>query len=285
MSLAFVVELAGVALVLVAVHLVECAQHALLETRILSRREAKLSRLACLDEGSLERRLDKGHVLWRHADAKGILGLGKDIVAIESRGTDVWAVSLLGSLAKPAVEHACGSLLNIVVYQILWCLLQGVGEHVMLEHDVDVVRLVFLVLVDDDDRFGIIRNDLVYDRSWVLWIPDRSEELLYHSLCMVYVYITYDYDTLVLRMIPFLVVVTKLLWSKVVDDRHKAYGIALAILRAWVEFLKVALEKTRAGTCPHTPFLVDNSTFLVNLLWVEGKSICPVAKDEQAGVE
>ncbi len=102
---------------------------------------------------------------------------------------------------------------------------------------------------------------------------------------MVYIDIANYDDTLVCWMIPFLIVVAKLLILEVVDDRHQADRITLTILTVRIKLLEIALKHTRAWACSQSPFLVDNATLLVNLFRVEGKTISPVAKDEQTRVE
>ena len=65
-----------------------------------------------------------------------------------------------------------------------------------------------------------------------------------HNLLMAYVHIAHDDYALVLRMIPFVVVVFQLLRFEVVYHAHQTDGVAQTIFRARVELRQVTLEHT-----------------------------------------
>ena len=239
-----VVELRVVTLVLIAIHLLNSAKLGFLETSILGRSETKLCSLASLYEDSLERWSYERHILRSCAESKGALGLSKDIVVVRSISINEWTIRLLNSLREAVVEHCNGSILNIFIYDICWRLLQRVWIYVVLEDNLDVARLELLVLVDNNDRLCIVRNLYVDDRSGILRVGDRTKELLNHSLGMVYINIANYDDTLVCWMIPFLIVVAKLLILEVVDDRHQADRITLTILTVRIKLLEIALKHT-----------------------------------------
>ena len=89
-----------------------------------------------------------------------------------------WAVGIESLLLQAFVEHCHGSLLHVVVDEVVEVALLRSWEHVVLDHQLYAVGLLLLVLVDDNDRLSVVWHLLVNDRSWVLWVLERAEELL-----------------------------------------------------------------------------------------------------------
>ena len=252
-------------LVLVGVHLVETAEEVALVALVLSRSEAKLSSLAHDEVSSLESIGGLAHIFWRCADVESILGLGKDVVAVASLCTDEGAVGFLGGLGEALGQHAADGLLGIVLDEIGQRLLQAVGEDIMLDHQVDRGSRILFVLVDDDDRLGIVGYGLVDKLGLVGRVLDIAEELLDLCLGAIDVYVTDDDDALVIGMIPFVIVIDQLFTLEVVDDRHQADRVAHTIFRSWIELGQVALKHTAGRRGAQTPLLMDDTTLLVDL--------------------
>ena len=102
---------------------------------------------------------------------------------------------------------------------------------------------------------------------------------------MVDVDITHNDDSLVVRTVPFMVIVAEFLVLEVVNDRHKTYRQTHTILRTGVQLGQYTLEDTLCGGRTELPLLVDDTAFLVDFLSVEGQSVRPVLKDEDTGVD
>ena len=253
------------ALVLVGVHLVETAEEVALIALVLSRCEAKLSSLAHDEISSLQSVGRFAHVFRRCADVESILGLGKDVVAVAGLCTDEGTVSFLSSLGEALGQHTGDSLLGIVLDQVGQRLFQAVGKDIMLHHQVDRRRRIFLVLVDDDDRLSVVGHGLVNQLGLVGRVLDVAEELLDLSLRAVDVYVTDDDESLMIGVIPFMIVVDQLFALEVVDDRHQSDRIAYAIFRSGIELGQVTLKHTAGRRSTQTPLLVDDTTLLVDL--------------------
>ena len=102
---------------------------------------------------------------------------------------------------------------------------------------------------------------------------------------MVYVHITHHDNGLVVGTVPFLIVVAEHLGLEVVDHLHLADGHTLSVLAAGIELGQSPLNHAHGGAGTGSPFLVDYTSLLVNLLGGEGQSVGPIVEDEQTGVE
>ena len=59
----------------------------------------------------------------------------------------------------------------------------------------------------------------------------------------------------------------------------------MAVLTAGIKGRKSTLQHTLGGTGTHAPFLVNDTTLLVNLLFFEQKSVRPVFQYKQTGIK
>ena len=256
-------------LVLVGVHLVETAEEVALVALVLSRSEAKLSSLAHDEVSSLESIGGLAHIFWRCADVESILGLGKDVVAVAGFCTDEGTVGFLSSLGEALCKHAGDGLLGVVLDQIGQRLLEAVGIDIVLHHQVDRRCRILFVLVDDDDRLGVVGHGLVDQLGFVGGVFDVAEEFLDLSFSVVDIYVTNDDESLMVGVIPFVIVVDQLFALEVVDDRHQADRVAHTIFRSGIELGQVALKHTAGRRSAHTPLLMDDTTLLVDLALLE----------------
>ena len=86
--------------------------------------------------------------------------------------------------------------------------------------------MLFLILVDDNDRFCIVRYLLINNRSLVFGVLDIAEKLFDLCFYLVYINITNDDQSLVIRVIPLVIIVDKLLAFEVVYHTHQANRVA-----------------------------------------------------------
>ena len=114
----------------------------------------------------------------------------------------------------------------------------------MLDDKLYTAGLLLFVLVDNDNRLGIVWHLLVYNWSCILWALESAEEFLYLGFCMVYINVAHNNDGLVLRVIPLVVVVGQLLILEVVYNRHQTDRVANTILRSRIEFRQITLKHT-----------------------------------------
>ncbi len=155
----------------------------------------------------------------------------------------------------------------------------------MLHHDVEEAHALLLVLVDDDYRLVVVWHVDLHDGAGILRVGDSSEHLAYLRLGVVDVDVAHNDDSLVRRMVPFLVVVAQFLRLEVVDYLHRTYRIAVSVLRTGVQRGQVTLEHSAESAGAQAPLLVDHSPLLVYLFRLEQQSVGPVVEDEEAGVE
>ena len=148
-------------------------------------------------------------------------------------------------------------------------LLEAVGIDIVLHHQVNRGRRIFLVLVDDDDRLGVVGHGLVNKFGFVGRVFDVAEEFLDLSFSVVDIYVADDDESLMVGVIPFMIVVDKLFSLEIVDDRHQTDRVAHTIFRSGVELGQVALKHTAGRRSAHTPLLMDDTTLLVDLALLE----------------
>ena len=88
---------------------------------------------------------------------------------------------------------------------------------------------MFLVLVDNIDRFVVVRHRIALIFSFVLRVGQVREEFLNLSLHFSSVEVAHHYDALQVGAIPFAVVGFELLGLKVVHHAHQTNWHALAV--------------------------------------------------------
>ena len=83
----------------------------------------------------------------------------------------------------------------------------------------------------------------------------------------IHIDITDNDNSLIIRTVPFVVIITKRLILKVINDRSISYHITLGILRAGIHFLLHLRPDTPICCTAGTPFFANNSTLGINLFW------------------
>ena len=151
----------------------------------------------------------------------------------------------------------------------------------MLHQHLHNVIALFLILVDNDDGLCIVGYRVLNNLFWVLWQLNVGKHTLNLFFYLVYIYITYYDDGLVVRTIPLLVVCLQEWTLKVVDNLHQSDRHAIAILRTWIELWQIALQHALLSTCAQAPLLVDNATFLLNLFLLKQQTVGPVIQNQQ----
>ena len=206
-------------------------------------------------------------VFGQNDKVESVFSLGKDVVAIVSTSLQIRTVGLQGFLFEALVEHVASHVDGIFHYHVADVAFYLIGDWVILVHNLNDVVLLFLVLVDDKDGLGIVGHLDVNHLGCIgggTW--DRAEHLLNLGLGAVNVDVTNYHDSLIVGAIPLVVVVANLVILEVVDNAHQADGHALAIFRARIQGLEVALKHALASARANAPFLVNHATLLVDLV-------------------
>ena len=240
---------------------------------IFSGGEAKLLSAEGFHSGSLHS-LAHFAFLRKNADSERILCLGKDVVAIACACLNEWTFGVLRLLVETVVKHLGDAPFAVIVNEIHHAVLFRFWEWVVLVHHLHDVHLLFLILVNHDDGFGVVRHLFVNHLSR---IGSRSRNSAEHFLNLlhgvVHIDVAHHNHGLVVGAIPFLIVVADFVVFEIVDHAHQADRHTLAILRAWVELFEVAFEHTLACRRAQTPFLVNHATFLVDFLALKQQTV------------
>ena len=126
-------------------------------------------------------------------------------------------VGFLSGLRKAHVQHISNRIFHVVLDEIGQLLLQTVGINIMFYHHGYIRVLVLFILINDNDRFVVVGHFFNYNWGFVSWIRYLSEELLNLCFNFVNVNIAYNNDALMVRVIPFAVIIDKFLTFEVVD--------------------------------------------------------------------
>ena len=156
----------------------------------------------------------------------------------------------------------------------------------MLKHDLHHIVLLFLILVDHDNGFGVVGH-LFVDHLCCIGgsSGDGAKHFLDFLHGVVHINVAHHNHGLVVGTIPLLIVVAEFFVFEIVDHTHQTDRHALAILRTRVEFFEVAFQQALAGSRAQAPFFVNHAAFLVDFLIFQEQAIRPVFDDEQARVE
>ena len=151
----------------------------------------------------------------------------------------------------------------------------------MTEHN----RLLRILLNIDNHRVVVVHR-IIDALGTFLRQGDRRENLLHLLLHLVDIEVTYHNNSLKVRTIPFLVVVTEVLIGEVVDNIHRANGQTVFILRTFINLRHSLFHQSLNGhTCSAgAPFLMDNAAFLIYLLVFQQQIVAPVVQNQQTGV-
>ena len=112
----------------------------------------------------------------------------------------------------------------------------------------------------------------------------RSEELLDLCLKFMRVDVTYDNDSLVGRVIPFMVIVAQTVAVAVVYDVHVSDDRACAITTVREQSRQRAQEQTLCSVMSAV-FVVDDVALIVELALVKCQTFRPVTEQKQTAVE
>ena len=220
-----------------------------------------------------------------HVGFESTLGLREQIVSVASLSTEVRTISILRNLTKTGIQHAADHVLHVVFHDIVHILLLVLGACLMLLEHHDVGVLLLLVFLADIDRLGIVGNGLGNHLSGIGLQLDTAKETLDISLCLLHIHITHHDDSLIVGTIPFTIISAQSLGLEVIHNLHQSDRHAMAVLTARIKGRKSTLQHALGGTGTHAPFLVNDTTLLVNLLFFEQKSVRPVFQYKQTGIE
>ena len=154
----------------------------------------------------------------------------------------------------------------------------------MLEEHQDLGHLLLLVLIHNVDGFVVVGDGIGFVFCGILLCFDGREDFLDFGFDEVHVNVSDDDDALEVGAIPFLIVCSQFFGFEVVDDAHQADGEAETVAGAGINLGKVSLKDALGSAGAHSPLFVNHAAFLVDFLGVEGQTVCPVVKNEQAAV-
>ena len=236
-------KLAAVALVFVAVDLVERAQVVGLRALILCSGEAELSGATALAQQHLQC-LFQSAVLGNGAQGKCLNSLREQVVAVFGLSAHVRTVRILGQLSQTGVEHAHGTAGQVVRDEIHHRVLQRVGESLVLEHQLNDILLLLLVLLNHVDSLGIVGHHFLHHRCRVLGHLDVAEDIFDLLLNQVDIHVAHHHDGLVVGAVPLLVVVAQSLGLEVVDNLHQSDRHAVTVFAVGIELGQTTLKHT-----------------------------------------
>ena len=154
----------------------------------------------------------------------------------------------------------------------------------MLVPDINHGRWLFLVLGDGDNRFLVVGHLFIHTFGGIGRHFNRREDFLDFGFYLIYIHVTYHYDTLLVGTIPFFIIVAESLIREVVNHFDGTDRQTMAILASFESFRESLFVHTHHGTLSGTPFFVDDTAFVVYFLRVEGQVIGPIVKDEETRI-
>ena len=114
---------------------------------------------------------------------------------------------------------------------------------------------------------------------------DRAEQFLYLGFDLVYVDVAHYDNALQVGAVPFLVVIPQGLIREIVYHLHGSDGQAVGVFASREQGGECRFVHAHHRSQAGAPLFVDDTAFLVYFFRVEGKAVCPVVQDEQAGVD
>ena len=101
---------------------------------------------------------------------------------------------------------------------------------------------------------------------------------------LIYIDITDNDNSLVIRSIPFMIIRTKCIVLKVIDDGRIADNIAFAILGVRIKFRANDIAHAAIGIVAGTPFFANNTTLGINFFRQEEQTTSPIMHNEECRV-
>ena len=136
-----------------------------------------------------------------------------------------------------------------------------------------------------NDRLLVVVHGVEGTLAAVLACRHICPQGFYLRLDGIHIDITYHYNGLVIRSVPFLIVRAQSVVSEVVDDCRVANHISLGVLASRVHQRVEGFPHTAVGIRACAPFLADDTALGIYLLGEEEQSASPVVHDEQGGVD
>ncbi len=149
------------------------------------------------------------------------------------------------------------------------CAFDFCRQGILLDHEFnDRIAQLLIASYGIDGAFGVGNgeiNALFYDIGHFY----RSESLCNFLLHKIYVNITYHNNSLLVGAIPCFIIVAYFLWLEVVNYVDSADRKTIAISAVGIYLRKKFLKYTHLSDHATAPFLMDNSTLLINFLRVK----------------
>ena len=175
--------------------------------------------------------------------------------------------------AAQHIDHVClcgtlehlGQLIELILHSDTAAFRLGVGNDYYQR---------FLVVVHRVDRALTIVGTTRYVR------PEGFDL----RLNTIHIDVTHYNNSLIIRAIPFLIIVTQCLILKIIDHRRVPDHISFRVLRARVHARVHLFPYAPARGASGTPFLQDDATLSVYLLVQKQQAAAPIVHDEQRAI-
>ena len=217
----------------------------------------------------------------------GFLRLGKEIVLVRAElGHHERRLGQLGEFFKTLVEHHGSHYGGILINQIIHVAPHLHGICIVLPEEEGLCIGELLVCRHAHNGFVVVLYLHIIALCRINRGGDGAEYLLDLALYLVDVDVADHNDTLVVRTVPFLIVVAQHFIREVVHDFHKADRQALAILVViGIDLRQDLLIETHLRVLAAAPLLMDHTTLTVDILVGKQQAVRPVVKDPEAGVD
>ena len=215
-----------------------------------------------------------------------LLGLGDEEVLVRAElGHHERRIRQLGEFFEAFVEHHGSHAHGILVHQVVHVALHLVRIGVVFPEEEAHGRRELLVRGHADDGLVIVLYRHVVALGRILRLGNRAEDVLDLGFDFIDIDVADHHDTLVVRAIPFLIIVAQYLVREVVHHLHQADRHALRILVARIDGREDLLVEAHLGVLAAAPLLVDHAALTVDVLRGQQQAVGPVMEDPQAGVD
>ena len=182
----------------------------------------------------------------------------------------------MGELREAVIEHVASQLADEVEHVFLRRSLHSFGQLVELILHRHAAAFSFFIRHDSHQRFVVVVDRIDRPLAVVGTTRNICPEGFDLRLYGINIDVAHYDDRLVVRTVPFMVVVTQGLISEVIDDGGIADDVTFGVLGTRVH-LRVHLfpyTATRCATC--TPFLEDDAALCIDLFVQKEQTAAPV---------
>ena len=194
-------------LVPVLVFLFQCREVFASHTGIFRSGESMTLDAECFPIECFQGRLDVGS-FGKTCQRQGLLGRNKE-VAVYTLCYCQWRFLLHHQFVETVSQHMVNHLHQILVGQVAYVVLLGIGDIIVFEIQLDDCVGLFLVLFNADNGFLVVCYRVTFPFRSIGWCLNRRKHFLYLLFDAVDVYITYYNNALQVGTIPVLIVISQ----------------------------------------------------------------------------